>query len=89
MFLPWHDSLWQSVAAVCVSSLDYKWLIIATIKIGGNVVQVLATLTLLSFIKMFRTAVLAIKFKTLGCVNGNANTSDSTVVWYMDGNIPY
>ena len=76
----------------------YIWFIIATIivlcrystwlsnKIGGNVVQVLATLILLSFTKIFRTAVLAIKFKTLSCVNGSANTS---VVWYMDGNVPY
>ena len=77
----------------------YIWFIIATIivlcrystwlsnKIGGNVVQVLATLILLSFTKIFRTAVLAIKFKTLGCVN--SNTSASVVVWYMDGNVPY
>ena len=77
----------------------YIWFIIATIivlchystwlsnKIGGNVVQVLATLILLSFTKIFRTAILAIKFKTLGCVN--ANTSASVVVWYMDGNVPY
>ena len=76
----------------------YIWFIIATIivlcrystwlsnKIGGNVVQVLATLILLSFTKIFRTAILVIKFETLGCVNGNANTS---VVWYMDGNVPY
>ena len=79
----------------------YIWFIIATIivlcrysawlsnKIGGNVVQVLATLILLSFTKIFRTAVLAIKFKTLSCVNRNANTSDPIVVWYMDGNVPY
>ena len=58
----------------------YIWFIIATIivlcrystwlsnKIGGNVVQVLATLILLSFTKIFRTAILAIKFKTLGLV---------------------
>ena len=77
----------------------YIWFIIATIivlcrystwlsnKIGGNVVQVLATLILLSFTKIFRTAILAIKFKTLGCVN--SNTSASVVVWYMDGNVPY
>ena len=76
----------------------YIWFIIATIivlcrystwlsnKIGGNVVQVLATLILLSFTKIFRTAVLAIKFKTLHC---NGNTSASVVVWYMDGNVPY
>ena len=79
----------------------YIWFIIATIivlcrystwlsnKIGGNVVQVLATLILLSFTKIFRTAILAIKFKTLSCVNRNANTSDPIVVWYMDGNVPY
>ena len=76
----------------------YIWFIIATIivlcrystwlsnKIGGNVVQVLATLILLSFTKIFRTAVLAIKFEKLGCVYGNANAS---VVWYVDGNVPY
>ena len=79
----------------------YIWFIIATIivlchystwlsnKIGGNVVQVLATLILLSFTKIFRTVVLAIKFKTLSCVNRNANGSDPIVVWYMDGNVPY
>ena len=76
----------------------YIWFIIATIivlcrystwlsnKIGGNVVQVFATLILISFTKILRTVVLAIKFETLGCVNGSANTS---VVWYMDGNVPY
>ena len=77
----------------------YIWFIIVTIivlchystwlsnKIGGNVVQVLATLILLSFTKIFRTAILAIKFQTLGCVN--SNTSASVVVWYMDGNVQY
>ena len=33
--------------------------------------------------------ILAIKFKTLGCIGRNANTSASVVVWYMDGNVSY
>ena len=76
----------------------YIWFIIATIivlcrystwlsnKIGGNVVQVLATLILLSFTKIFRTVVLTIKFTTLFCVNSNGIIAN---VWYTDGNIEY
>ena len=74
--------IWFIIATIIVLCRYSTWL---SYKIGANVVQVLATLILLSFTKIFRTAVLAIKFKTLGCVNGNANTS---VVWYMDGNVP-
>ena len=78
----------------------YIWFIIATIivlcrystwlsnKIGGNVVQVLATLILLSFTKTFHTIILAMKFTTLSCVNTNANTS-GIVVWSVDGNVLY
>ena len=78
----------------------YIWFIIATIivlcrystwlsnKIGGNVVQVLATLILLSFTKTFHTIILAMKFTTLSCVNTNANTS-GIVVWSVDGNVSY
>ena len=77
----------------------YIWFIIATIivlcrystwlsnKIGGNVVQVLATLILLSFTKIFRTAVLAIKFTTLSCVDSGRIID--RFVWSMDGNVPY
>ena len=77
----------------------YIWFIIATIivlchystwlsnKIGGNVVQVLATLILLSFTKIFRTAVLAIKFTTLSCVNSGRIID--RFIWSMDGNVPY
>ena len=77
----------------------YIWFIIATIivlchystwlsnKIGGNVVQVLATLILLSFSKIFRTAVLAIKFTTLSCANSGKIISK--FVWSMDGNVTY
>ena len=72
----------------------YIWFIIATIivlcrystwlsnKIGGNVVQVLATLILLSFTKIFRTFAPALTWITLPCEN-------STTVWYVDGNVPY
>ena len=72
----------------------YIWFIIATIivlcrystwlsnKIGGNVVQVLATLILLSFTKIFRTFAPALTAITLPCKNENA-------VWYVDGNVPY
>ena len=77
----------------------YIWFIIATIiilcrystwlsnKIGGNVVQVLATLILLSFSKIFRTAVLAIKFTTLSCAN--SGNIIATFVWFVDGNVTY
>ena len=72
----------------------YIWFIIATIivlcrystwlsnKIGGNVVQVLATLILLSFTKIFRTFAPALTWITLPCKNENA-------VWYVDGNVSY
>ena len=73
----------------------YIWFIIATIivlcrysawlsrKIGGNVVQVLATLILLSFTKIFRTFAPALTWVELSC-EGNITT-----VWYVDGNVPY
>ena len=73
----------------------YIWFIIATIivlcrystwlsnKIGGNVVQVLATLILLSFTKIFRTFAPALTWVTLSC---NCKTS---AVWYVDGNLAY
>ena len=73
----------------------YIWFIIATIivlcrystwlsnKIGGNVVQVLATLILLSFTKLFRTFAPTLTWVTLSC------ESNSTTVWYVDGNVPY
>ena len=73
----------------------YIWFIIATIivlcrystwlsnKIGGNVVQVLATLILLSFTKLFRTFAPALTWVELSCENA------STTVWYVDGTILY
>ena len=72
----------------------YIWFIIATIivlchystwlsnKIGGNVVQVLATLILLSFTKIFRTFAPALTWISLPCKNESA-------VWYVDGNVSY
>ena len=73
----------------------YIWFIIATIivlcrystrlsnKIGGNVVQVLATLILLSFTKIFRTFAPALTWVKLSCENS------TSFVWYVDGNVSY
>ena len=73
----------------------YIWFIIATIivlcrystwlsnKIGGNVVQVLATLILLSFTKIFRTFAPALTWVELSC------EKNVTTKWYVDGNISY
>ena len=73
----------------------YIWFIIATIivlcrystwlsrKIGGNVVQVLATLILLSFTKIFRTFAPALTWVTLSC------NHETSAVWYVDGNLGY
>ena len=72
----------------------YIWFIIATIivlcrystwlsnKIGGNVVQVLATLILLSFTKIFRTFAPALTWVSLPCKNDSA-------VWYVDATVRY
>ena len=76
----------------------YIWFIIATIivlcrystwlsnKIGGNVVQILATLILLSFTKLFRTFAPALTWVTLSCERNGIN---STTLWYVDGTVPY
>ena len=73
----------------------YIWFIIATItvlchystwlsnRIGGNVVQVLATLILLSFTKIFRTFAPALTWVNLTSKNRRS------VVWYVDGNVSY
>ena len=79
----------------------YIWFIIATIivlcrystwlsnKIGGNVVQVLATLILLSFTKIFHAAVLAMKFTTLSCVNSENIKNQLRFMWTIDESIGY
>ena len=74
----------------------YIWFIIATIivlchystwlsnKIGSNVVQVLATLILLSFTKIFRTFAPALTWVCL------PSTNNCTIVkWYVDGTISF
>ena len=74
----------------------YIWFIITTIivlchystwlsnKIGGNVVQVLATLILLSFTKLFRTFAPALTWVSL------PSTNNCTIVkWYVDGNVSF
>ena len=74
----------------------YIWFIIATIivlcrystwlsnKIGSNVVQVLATLILLSFTKIFHTFAPALSWINLSLKNNSTTTK-----WYVDGNVDY
>ena len=71
--------IWFIIATIIVLCRYSKWL---SNKIGGNVVQVLATLILLSFTKIFRTIAPALTWITLPCKNESA-------VWYVDGNVPY
>ena len=73
--------IWFIIATIIVLCRYSRWL---SNKIGGNVVQVLATLILLSFTKNFQTIILAMKFTTLSC--GNMGT---IIVWSVDGNIPF
>ena len=71
--------IWFIIATIIVLCRYFTWL---SNKIGGNVVQVLATLILLSFTKIFRTFAPALTWITLPCKNESA-------VWYVDGNVPY
>ena len=72
--------IWFIIATIIILCRYSKWL---SNKIGGNVVQVLATLILLSFTKIFRTFAPALSWVELSCENG------STTVWYVDGNVLY
>ena len=69
--------IWFIIATIIVLCHYFTWL---SNKIGGNVVQVLATLILLSFTKIFRTFAPALTWVSLPC---------STTVWYVDGNVHY
>ena len=73
----------------------YIWLIIVVMIIlakytkfykiiGNNAVPVLATLVLLSYIKLFRTITLAFLFMQIEC-----GDSYSTIVWLVDPNVDY
>ena len=72
--------IWFIIATIIVLCRYSRWL---SRKIGGNVVQVLATLILLSFTKIFRTFAPALTWVELSC------EVNITTVWYMDGNVPY
>ena len=73
----------------------YIWLIIAVMIIlakytkfykiiGNNAVPVLATLVLLSYIKLFRTVTLA-----LNCIPIECGDSYSKIIWLVDPNVDY
>ena len=55
----------------------------ATRLFGNNTVPVLATLFLLSYIKLLRTIVKVLGFAVLGYPDG------ARIVWLFDGNVPY
>ena len=74
--------IWFIIATIIILCRYSKWL---SNKIGGNVVQVLATLILLSFTKIFRIFAPALSWVTLHCVNNN----QTHTVWYVDGDLPY
>ena len=74
--------IWFIIAMVIVLCRYSKWL---SNKVGGNIVQVLATLILLSFTKIFRTFAPALTWIHLTCVN----TNKTTAVWYVDGNVQH
>ena len=75
----------------------YIWLVMAIIivlcrysvrlskKIGRNVIQVLATLILFSYTKLFYTAAVALKFINLSFEYGNVVSR----VWFIDGTVDY
>ena len=52
--------------------------------VGSNAVPVLATLLLLSYVKIIRIYILALKVSYVNCGEDTVNT-----VWAVDGNVPY
>ena len=52
--------------------------------VGSNAVPVLATLLLLSYVKIIRIYILALKVSYVHCGENTINT-----VWAVDGNVPY
>ena len=62
--------IWFIIATIIILCRYSKWL---SNKIGGNVVQVLATLILLSFIKIFRNFIPALTWIPISCVNEKKN----------------
>ena len=87
---PTHKVWWQFAFPF------YIWIIIVIIIIAcryskriaslvsSNAVPVLATLFLLSYVKIIRTYILALKVSIIGC-----GTDREKMVWAVDGNIAY
>ena len=73
--------IWFIIATIIILCRYSKWL---SNKVGGNIVQVLATLILLSFTKLFRNFAPALAWIPISCVNNNSETQP---VWYIDANV--
>ena len=74
--------IWAIIATIIVLCRYSTWL---SNRIGSNVVQVLATLILLSYTKLFRVIVLALKWTSLTCIP----SGQTKLVWFEDGNLDY
>ena len=74
--------IWFIIVTIIILCRYSKWL---SIKIGGNIVPVLATLILLSFTKIFRTFTPALAWLSLRCANSN----ETKTLWYVDGDLKY
>ena len=77
--------IWLISAAIVILSHRY---IFFTKLVGMNALKVLSTLILLSYSKMLRVTIGALRLKSVE-VYFNSSSSASTVRWALDGNIPY
>ena len=73
--------IWILIGILIVISRRSAWV---TKMVGSNPVAVLATLILLSYVKLLRTVTTVFYFATLQFPHGQTST-----VWLYDGNIPY
>ena len=77
--------IWLLSAFIVVLSNRY---IFITKLVGDNAVKVLSTLILLSYSKMLRVTIAALRMKTVELYFNNSN-STSMLRWAVDGNIAY
>ena len=90
------DAYWENMATVCLSCLcTCVWIIAGVIILichhsskaisifGNNTVPVLATLFLVSYVKLLRSIVTALGFAILDY------PERARIVWLFDGNVPY
>lgn len=77
--------IWLISATIVVLSNRY---IFFTKLIGANAMKILSTLILLSYSKMLRVTIGALRFKSVD-MYFDSSSSTSMLRWALDGNIPY